>query len=121
MNHPLVIYNLQIMTDYLTLLKDWIVGLGEEHDVDPLILGCLYFISKPSFITSLVWLLKNARAKKSILIPILFAAVSFSLPYVYLIIAGRNIPVWVYVFICLMFIYGGFTIWKKIAAKPSIG
>ncbi|WPU94251.1 hypothetical protein SNE25_01765 [Mucilaginibacter sabulilitoris] len=108
------------MTDYLTLFKDYVIELGEKHDVDPLLLGCLYFISKPSFITSLAWLLKNFRAKKSILIPILFAAVSFSLPYVYLITAGRNIPVWVYVFICLMFIYGGFTIWKKITTKPIL-
>jgi hypothetical protein len=105
------------MTEYITQLKDWIVGLGEKHDVDPLLLGCLYLISKLFFFGFLGWVLKSFRAKKSILIPLLFACLSFSIPYTYLIIAGRNISVWVYVFIALMFVYGGFTIWKKITQK----
>jgi hypothetical protein len=107
------------MTDYLTMFKDWVIGLGEKHEVNPLLLGSLYLISKLCFFSFLGWVLKNLRAKKAILIPILFAAVSFSLPYLYLVIAGRNISIWVYIFIALMFIYGGFSIWKKITAKPD--
>jgi hypothetical protein len=43
---------------------------------------------------------------------------TISLPYLYLVIAGRNISIWVYLGIGLMFTYGGFSIWKKITAKP---
>jgi hypothetical protein len=107
------------MTEYLTLLKDWIIALGDKHDVDPLLLGCLYLVSKLSFFTFIGLLLRNLRAKKPIVTIILLAAVSFSLPYVYLIIAGRNIPVWVYFFIGCMFIYGGYSIWKKVTEKPA--
>lgn len=107
------------MTEYITLFKDWIIGLGERHEVDPLTLGSLYLISKVCFFSFLAWVVKNFRAKKVILIPLLFASLSFSLPYLYLIIAGRNISIWVYLFIGLMFIYGGYTIWKKITEKPA--
>ncbi|MFA6087293.1 hypothetical protein [Mucilaginibacter sp.] len=107
------------MTDYLTLFKDWVINLGEKHEVDPLILGSLYLVSKLSFFSFLGWVIKNLRSKKPFLIPLLFACVSFSMPYLYLVIAGRNISVWVYIFIGLMFIYGGFSIWKKITVKPS--
>ncbi|MDN5286457.1 MAG: hypothetical protein JWR38_2731 [Mucilaginibacter sp.] len=107
------------MTDYITLFKDWVISLGEKHEVDPLLLGCLYLISKLCFFTFLGWVLKSLRAKKAILIPLLLACVSFSLPYLYLVIAGRNISIWVYLFIGAMFIYGGFSIWKKITARPN--
>jgi hypothetical protein len=107
------------MADYLTILKDWIIGLGEKHEVDPLLLGSLYLISKLCFFTFLGWVLKNIRAKKPFLMPLLFACISFSIPYLYLVIAGRNISVWVYIFIGLMFIYGAFTIWKKVTEKTQ--
>ncbi|MDB5274899.1 MAG: hypothetical protein JWO58_3266 [Chitinophagaceae bacterium] len=107
------------MTEYFILFRDWVISLGEKHEVDPLLLGSLYLLSKLCFFSFLGWSLKNYRAKKPIMIPLLFASISFSLPYLYLVIAGRNISIWVYVFIAMMFIYGGFTIWKKLTAKPE--
>lgn len=112
-------HTLQYMTDYITLFKDWVIALGEKHEVDPLLIGILYLVSKICFFSFLGWVIKVFRAKKPILIPLLLASLSFSLPYLYLIIAGRNISVWVYVFIGLMFVYGGFSIWKKITAKAN--
>jgi len=109
---------LHYMMEYIAVFKAWVIGLGEKHEVDPLVLGSLYLVSKVGFFTFLGWVLKNLKAKKAILIPLLFASVSFSMPYLYLVIAGRNISIWVYLFIGLMFIYGGFSIWKKITTKP---
>ena len=108
------------MMEYITLLKEWIIELGEKHEVDPLILGSLYLVSKLCFFSLLAWVIKNLRGKKPLLIPLLLASLSFSLPYMYLIIAGRNISVWVYIFIALMFIYGGYSIWKKINEKAPL-
>jgi hypothetical protein len=107
------------MTEYITIIKDWLIALGEKHEVDPLLLGCLYLVSKVCFVTCLGWVIKNLRAKKPIMVPLLLASVSFSMPYLYLIIAGRNIPVWVYVLIIFMFSYGGYTIWKKVTIRPE--
>lgn len=92
------------------------MALGEKHEVDPLLLGCLYLISKVSFVVSIGWIIKSLKLKRAIMMPLLIASACFSIPYIYLIIAGRNIPVWVYVFITLMFAYGGYTIWKKITS-----
>lgn len=115
----MLMHNLRYMTDYITLFKDWVIALGEKHEVDPFLFGGLYLISKICFFSFLGWVLKTFRAKRPILIPLLLASLSFSLPYLYLIIAGRNISIWVYVFIGLMFVYGGFSIWKKITAKAD--
>ncbi|MEO6149443.1 MAG: hypothetical protein ABIN95_10195 [Mucilaginibacter sp.] len=105
------------MSEYFILFKDWVVSLGEKHGVDPLILGSLYLVSKLCFFTCLGWVVKNLRAKKPVLMPLLFASASFSMPYSYLIIAGRNISVWVYVFIACVFLYGAYSIWKTITTK----
>jgi len=105
--------------DHLIQFKEWVISLGEKHQVNPLVLGSLYFVSKVSFVTLLGFTIKNVRAKKPAGILILFAGISFSLPYMYLIIAGRNIPVWVYGFIAAMFIYGGYIIWKKVTTAPQ--
>jgi hypothetical protein len=103
-----------MMADFFILIKDWVIALGEKHQVDPLLLGCLYLVSKVCFVIFIGLLIKNLRAKRAIMMPLLLAAVSFSIPYLYLVIAGRNIPNWVYVFIVLMFMYGGYSIWKKV-------
>jgi hypothetical protein len=86
---------LPVMMEYVILFKDWVIALGEKHGVDPLLLGCLYLFSKLCFFSFLGWVIKNLRAKKPFVVPLLFAAMSFSIPYLYLIIAGRNISVWV--------------------------
>ncbi|MCD8739523.1 hypothetical protein LT679_02815 [Mucilaginibacter roseus] len=108
------------MEEYINSFSDWLTALGDEYDVDPLTLGILYFISKPTFIGSLVWTANRARRKASVLVPILISAMAFSIPYVYIIFAGRNIPKWVYVFIALMFIYGAYTIRKKLNEKKPL-
>jgi fatty acid desaturase len=107
------------MMDHLIQFKEWVISLGEKHQVNPLVLGSLYFISKLSFVTLMALTIKNIRAKKPVRMLILFAGISFSLPYVYLIIAGRNIPLWVYVFIIFIFIYCGYMIWRKVTAIPK--
>jgi len=118
--HTLVIYILRLMTEYITLFKDWIIGLGEKHEVDPFLIGGLYLASKVLFFFFIGWVLKNLKAKRPFFLPLVFASVSFSLPYLYLVIAGRNISIWVYLFIGLMFLYGGFSIWKRITARSGV-
>lgn len=108
------------MQEYFIDFSEWLTALGEEYDVDPLTLGILYFISKPFFIGCLIWTAARARLKAPVLMPILFSAIAFSIPYTYIIIAGRNIPLWVYFFIGAMFVYGAYTIRKKLVNKPAI-
>jgi len=105
------------MMDYINQFKEWIIALGDKHDVNPLLLGCLYLVSKISLFTFLGVVVKRLRAKKPFMVPLLCACISFCVPYTYLIIAGRNISIWVYVFIGAVFIYGAYTIWKTVNKK----
>ncbi|MFD2144798.1 hypothetical protein [Mucilaginibacter antarcticus] len=106
------------MTEYFNQFTHWLTTLGEKHGVDPLLLGCLYLTSKVSLFTLLGFAIRNMRAKKPAITLLLLAGISFCIPYTYIIIAGRNLAIWVYFVIGFIFAYGAFTIWKKATAKP---
>ena len=74
----------------------WFYSLGENYGVNPLIFGAIYVGAIPFFSLSIAWLVKNYRQKKSIVLPALSAMFFFISAYIYLIFAGKNVPVWVY-------------------------
>ncbi|MDT3404643.1 hypothetical protein [Mucilaginibacter terrae] len=108
------------MMEYLLELKNWLFTLGEDHGVNPLFLACLYLTSKVFFFTFLGLVLKNLRAKKPVTFLLLFACASFSVPYIYIIIFGYNISIWIYLFIAVVYSYGAYSIWKKVTTKPVV-
>ena len=57
--------------------------------------------------------------KRSIVLPVLSTGFFFISAYLYLIIAGKNIAVWVYVFIGSMVAYGIYSTIKKIKEKTK--
>ncbi len=94
--------------------KQWFLSLGENYGVNPYIFGGIYIGAIPFFFLCLSWTIKNIKNKKSFVIPILLTGLFFISAYLYLIIAGKNIPVWVYIFIAVMIAYGIFSTVKKI-------
>ena len=100
--------------DWWLSFTDWFLGLGEVYGVNPVIFGSLYVGSIPFFTLSLGWVIRNIRQKKSITIPILLTGIFFISAYLYLIIAGRNIPLWVYLFIMAMVAFGVFSTFNKV-------
>lgn len=98
-------------------IKDWFMNLGEKYNVNPVIFGSIYVGAIPFFFASVAWLVKNIRTKKPVFMPVMTASFFFISAYLYLIIAGRNIPVWVYIFIALVVIYGVITTIQKVKAK----
>ncbi len=99
--------------------KDWFLSLGENYGVNPYIFGSIYIGAIPFFFLCLGWAVKNIRHKKPFVIPVLLTGLCFISAYLYLIIVGRNIPVWVYVFIALMVLYGVYSTFKKIKSKTK--
>ena len=104
-------------------IKDWFLSLGENYGVDPLVFGIIYVGAIPFFLLSIAWLVRNRRAGKPILLPVLSAGLFFISAYVYLAIVGHDIPIWVWFFMAAMVVYG---IWstmrdirKKVAAEPD--
>lgn len=99
--------------------KHWFLSLGENYGVNPYIFGGIYIGAIPFFFLCLGWTIKNIRQKKPIVLPVLLTGLCFISAYLYLIIAGKNIPVWVYVFIGIMVLYGVYSTMKKIKHKAK--
>ena len=96
------------------LMKEWFLGLGAQYGVNPVIFGLIYVGAIPFFTLSMARAVRNLRRGKPIITPVLFAGFFFISAYLYLIIAGHNIPLWVYLFIAVMVGYGVFATFKKI-------
>lgn len=101
------------------MFKEWFLSLGEKYNVNPYIFGGIYVGAIPFFFLSLYWLTKNIKSEKSIVFPVLSTGFFFVSAYLYLIIAGKNIPVWVYIFIGAMVIYGVYSTFKKVREKTK--
>jgi CHASE2 domain-containing sensor protein len=100
--------------DWWSSFTDWFLGLGREYGVNPVIFGSLYVGSIPFFTLSLGWVIKNLRQGKPIAIPLLLTGIFFISAYLYLVIVGENIPVWVYLVIIGMTVFGIVTVVKKV-------
>lgn len=99
------------------IFKEWFLNLGGKYNVNPYIFGSIYLGAIPFFFVCLAWTVKNIKSKKSVVLPVLLTGFFFISAYLYLIIAGRNIPVWVYIFIAVFLMYGIYTTFKKIKSK----
>ena len=107
----------------LTDINQWFLALGAEYRVNPYIFGAIYVGAIPFFLASIAWLVKRARAGRSTVVPTLLAGFFFVSAYLYLAIAGRNIPIWVWIFLAALVIYGAYSTVRdtrrKIAAKDG--
>lgn len=107
------------MAEFLEMAKDWFLGLGEQYGVNPLIFGSIYVGAIPFFTLSLGWLVKNYRKGKNIAIPALSTTFFFISAYLYLIVAGKNVPWWVYGVVVLLVAGGAYSTVKKIRSRVS--
>lgn len=107
----------------LTTVETWFLSLGENYGVNPWIFGGIYVGAIPFFLLSIGWLIRNARAGRSTVLPTMCAGIFFVSAYLYLAVAGRNIPVWVWMFLGALIIYGAYSTIRdtrrKIAASES--
>lgn len=101
----------------LTDFYEWFMGLGEPYGVDPLIFGLIYVGAIPFFWVAITWLVYNIRKNRSVTGPVLMACGCAVSAYVYLIIAGENVPYWVYGFIAGIIIYAIYSTLKKVKNK----
>jgi hypothetical protein len=99
--------------------QEWFLSLGANYGVNPLIFGGIYLAAIPFFILSIGWLVRRQRAKKSITLPAMSAGACFVSAYVYLAIAGRNIPIWVWIFIAALIAYGVWSTLRDIKRKSA--
>ncbi|KLE35394.1 hypothetical protein [Aurantiacibacter luteus] len=103
--------------------QDWFLSLGEDYGVNPWIFGAIYVGAIPFFLASVGWIVKRARAGRSTVLPTMLAGFFFVSAYLYLAIAGRNIPVWVWIFLAVLIVWGAVSqvrqTRRKIAEQPG--
>ncbi|MDN3656668.1 hypothetical protein QWZ08_13570 [Ferruginibacter paludis] len=99
------------------LFKEWFLSLGTKYHVNPYIFGGIYIGAIPLFFISLGHTIKRMKNKQPYALPLLLTGCCFISAYVYLIIVGKNIPVWVYFFIGLLIVYGTYSTILKTRKK----
>lgn len=95
-------------------LLDWLAGLGEEYGVDPLVYAILYVGAAPFFFGSLAWLIRRIRRREGVLLPATSAAFFFSLPTLYVFVAGRGLPWWVYAILVGLAVIGAWSAVRRV-------
>lgn len=97
--------------------KQWFLGLGGKYGVNPIVFGSIYLGAIPFFSLSIAWMIRNLRRRRSPVVPAMCASFCFVSAYIYLLIAGRNIPAWVYVFVTGMVAFGVYSTVRKVRTR----
>ncbi|PZN95641.1 MAG: hypothetical protein DCF31_05875 [Alphaproteobacteria bacterium] len=87
----------------------WVMALGARYGVNPVVFGAIYVGAIPFFLFFTGLAIKRLRARQSAVLPILAAGLCFVSAYLYLAIVGRNIPVWVWIFLGALVAYGAWS------------
>ena len=87
----------------------WFLSLGEQYGVNPYVFGAIYVGAIPFFFASIAWVVKRARGGRSTVLPTMLAGFFFVSAYLYLAVVGRNIPLWVWIFLAVLIVYGAWS------------
>lgn len=103
--------------EWVDIFYNWFMNLGEEYGVNPIVFGSIYIGAIPFFTLSIAWLVRNYRKNLSIVLPVLSSTFFFVSAYLYLMIAGQNVPWWVYGVVVLMLLYGAWSTYQNVQKK----
>jgi hypothetical protein len=101
----------------LQAAQDWVMGLGAQYGVNPVIFGAIYVGAIPFFLLFTGLAVKRVRNRQGAVLPITAAGLCFISAYLYLAIVGRGIPVWVWGFLGLIIAYGAWGAVKNFRNK----
>lgn len=77
-------------------IREWLLNLGPEYGVDPFVFALIYVGAIPLFMFCVIWLLRNVKQRRPVVWPVVLGTLCFISSYVYIFVAGDNIPWWVY-------------------------
>ena len=87
-------------------IRDWFLSLGENNGANPIIFGAIYVGAIPFFTLSLGWTVRSLRRKESAALYAFLTSLFFISAYLYLLVAARGIPLWVYGMIIALVVLG---------------
>jgi len=99
------------LTDTLSslLLTLWrhVAATGARYGVDPWLFAALYLAHHPLFWGTMAWLAARVRAGKPVRAVAALGVFFWFLPYTYVFVFGRGLPVWVYALAGAAILIGG--------------
>ena len=95
-------------------IKDYYFALSNQYHVNPIVFISIHAVCTPLLILVIWWLLRTKKQGKPIIVPLLCAIVLYNIANVYLVIAGRNIPLYIYIMLLVFTLYSGYISVKKI-------
>ncbi len=101
-------------------IADWARGLGATYGVNPWIFASIYVGAIPFFLASMAWAVRRGRRGQSAVIPLLCSGFLFISAYLYLGLMGRNVPVWVWIFLGVLILYGAYSAVRDYRRKISV-
>jgi len=105
------------MSELWPSIVSWFMGLGERYGVNPLVFGSIYVGAIPFFTLCLVWAAGNYRRRKPLALPLLGAGFWFISAYLYLFVAGRNLPWWVYAAALALLVFGAYSGFQNLRSR----
>lgn len=101
----------------LSTIHEWLMNLSADYNVNPYIFATIYVGAIPFFTVSVAWIIRNKKQEKPVTLPVLSTGFFLSSAYLYLLVAGENVPVWVYAVVVGLLGYGIYSTFKKITEK----
>ncbi|MFH5833214.1 hypothetical protein ACG2F4_02800 [Halalkalibaculum sp. DA3122] len=103
----------------LEAIHQWLMNLSADYNVNPYIFAAIYVGAIPFFTASVAWVVRNKKRDKPITLPVFSTGFFLSSAYIYLLIAGENVPGWVYVVVVGLLGYGIYATFNKIKNKKK--
>ncbi len=91
--------------------------ISSKYSVNPIIFISIHVVCTPLLMLVIWWLIRTKRQRKPIIIPILCGILLYNIANVYLIIVGKNIPLYIYLLLFVSTIYSGYLTVKKLKEK----
>ncbi|MEO7716690.1 MAG: hypothetical protein ABIY70_10835 [Capsulimonas sp.] len=91
----------------LTHLWAHVHTLSLRYEVDPIVFGVLYIAHHPLFWGTMAWLAARVRLQRPVLPQIVLGVFFWVMPYGYILLFSRNLPVWIYFVVAVVLLVGG--------------
>lgn len=108
-----------VLAGLWTAFKDWFFSLGAQYGVDPIIFGSISLGAIPFFWLSVAWLVRNLRQGRSPFLPVVATTLCVLSAYIYLFIAGENLPLWVYALVVALIGYSAYSTLQTVRTKTT--
>jgi len=113
------------MEPILHAILDWVgkqmTAARETYGVDPVVFLALLFGASPVFYYSIYRMVRAVAKRRlnEVTVWSMIFLLSTVAPYLYVLVAGRNIPWWVYIIIGLVVAQGIWSLVRRLRKKPQ--